>query len=427
MADITAHVLATGDELVSGSLVDTNSAHIARELEDAGADVVRHVCVGDDMERLVQALRETSERADLAVVTGGLGPTMDDLSAEAAARAAGVELVLDEVALAWIRKLFVAIDRPMNPSNEKQAWLPEGAQRLDNPVGTAPGFAVTIGRCLFFFVPGVPHEMRRMVDEQVLPRVRERLGSGVVHAARTLTTFGAPESAIGERVENAADGISGMHVGIRADFPYIYVKLYARAASEDEAAAMLDRGAARVEEAVGEWMIAPHETTLSEVLGGLLRERGATLAVAESCTGGLIGHWITQVSGSSDYFLMSAVTYANEVKQAILGVSGKTLAGHGAVSEQTAREMAEGARRAAGATYGISTTGIAGPSGGSDEKPVGTVCVGLAGPDGSEGRRYFFPIGGRERHKGLFAMAAMEVLRRRLLGLAPPDWPEHKH
>ncbi len=425
MAETRVHVLATGSELVSGSIVDTNSAHISRVLAQNGLGVSRHVTVGDDLEGLAALLKETAEQADVAVVTGGLGPTADDLSAEAAALAAGVPLDLDPEALAWIESVFKALGRAMSPSNRKQALFPRGAERLDNPVGTAPGFAMEIGRCRFFFMPGVPSEMRRMLSGEVLPRLRKLgAGAGAVYGTRCLTTTGAPESVAGERLSGLEAEAPGVTVGWRAAFPYIYVTLYGKAQDRETLDTALEKAAALAAERLGHWVVAREETTLAAVVENILRERGETLAVAESCTGGVLGHWLTEVPGSSDVFLFSGVAYANSVKTAVLGVREETLERHGAVSLETAREMARGARRVSGAAWGVSTTGIAGPSGGSAEKPVGTVCIGISGSGTEEARRFFFNYGDRGWRKQMFAMGALELLRRRLLGLPEPDWPE---
>lgn len=409
-------ILATGDEVLTGALVDTNTAWLAERLETAGMNVVRHHTVGDRIEILPSVFREVGERAEVALVTGGLGPTVDDLSAEAAGLAADSPLELVPAALASVRAYFEERGREMPPSNEKQARLPRGAEVLDNPVGTAPGFAIVIGTCRFFFMPGVPHEMRRMFREQVLPRLIARLGDHrPVHRTRTVTSFGLPESTVGERMEGFDIAFPGMRLGLRAAFPEIHVKLYAADHDADALDGRLDAAARWVAERLGRRTVSLEGKSLEAALGDLLRERGETLAVAESCTGGLIADRITDVSGSSDYFLFSAVTYANDAKIHVLGVREKTLRTCGAVSEETVREMAAGARKAAGATYGIATSGVAGPLGGTEEKPVGTVCVGLAAPEEIVSRRYRFQFPRRRMNKQIFAAAALDLLRRRIL------------
>lgn len=415
-----AEILATGDEIRTGALVDSNSAWIADRLELAGIDVLRHVAVGDDLPVLIETFKEMSARADVVLVTGGLGPTTDDLSAEAAAKAAGTELALDEQALREIEAFFKLLDRPMTDSNRKQAYLPKTAERLPNPVGTAPGFTLEIDGCRFFFMPGVPSEMKRMLNDQVLPRIEKiRGGERRFNLIRTISTFGSTESKIGELVADIPQAVEGVKLGLRSHFPEIQVKFYASGTDEKEITKLLDRAADEALARIGRWAFSEGGEPMESVVGELLRSEGATLALAESCTGGLLAHMVTNVSGSSDYFRFSGVTYSNEAKEAVLGVSKETLERHGAVHEETAKEMAAGARRVAGATYAISTTGIAGPTGGSQEKPVGTVCIGVATPAGAEAHRYVFPFRDRDRNKMLFAMTALDLLRRKLLGLEP--------
>lgn len=413
---MNAEILSTGEEIRTGAIVDSNSAHIARALEEEGLTVARHLCVGDDMSLLTATLAEIGARADVAVVTGGLGPTTDDLSAAAAARAAGVTTVLNTEALAAVERFLCARNIPLRPSQQKQAVLPEGAVWLANPVGSAPGFQLTIGRCRFFFLPGVPHEMRRMLADQVLPRVRDLLPvDRDRHLVRTFSTFGYTESATGDRLAALPDKFPGVRLGLRAHFPEIQVKLYLNG---PDAAGLEKRMAAAaqwVRERLGSTIFSEQEERMEAVVGRLLTARQDTLAVAESCTGGLLSHWLTNVPGSSGYFLFGGVTYANSAKAGVLGVGPQTLERVGAVHEQTVREMAAGARRVAGATYALATSGIAGPDGGTPEKPVGTVCIGLVGPRGSEAFRFRFDFGRRLMNKTIFAMKALDLLRRELL------------
>lgn len=413
-----AEILATGDEIRSGALVDSNSAFIAEKLEENGIEVVRHTCVGDDLNLLSDALREISERVDVALVTGGLGPTTDDRSAEAAAQAAGVKLELHQDALANVERFFKSFKRPMTESNRKQAWLPKGSEILSNPVGTAPGFALNLGRCRLFFLPGVPYEMKRMLTDHVVPDLLAMQGdTAMCSRVKTITTFGLPESLAGEKVAGVETAFPGILLGLRANFPQIQVKLYGR----DSDAGRLDQrlvAAGRwAVERLGKHVISENGESMQTVIGKYLVEQSATLALAESCTGGLLANWLTHVSGSSGYFLFSGVTYANQSKMDVLGVSRETLETYGAVHEKTAQEMAAGARQVAGSTYGLSTSGIAGPDGGAPDKPVGTVCIGFAGPGRCFGRRLFFPFGKRQMNKKIFAMAALNILRKELLGI----------
>ena len=410
-----AEILATGDELRSGALIDSNSAWIAERLEETGIRVTRHTTVGDDLDELVRLFNEAGGRVDIVVVTGGLGPTQDDLSRDAAARAVGAELVLDQDSLDEIESFFTARDRSMPPTNRRQAMFPESAEVLRNPVGTAPGFALKIGRATFFFMPGVPPEMKKMLAEQVLPRIHGMIRDDHCYRTVTITTFGIGESALEEQVRKFYSLYPEIKLGFRAHFPEVQIKLYLK----DESEAGLDRQ----QEMTVDWLkgklahkiVSLKGKSLPRVVGDLLLERKETLAVAESCTGGLIADLLTDRAGSSGFFLLSAVTYANTAKQNILGVPAAILETEGAVSEACVAAMACGVREKVGATWGLATSGIAGPDGGSPEKPVGTICIGLAGPGGVETRRYHFPFRQRLYNKKLFAAQALNRLRLKLL------------
>jgi len=414
--EIKAEILSTGDEVRSGAIVDSNAAHIAQKLEEAGVEVVRHSCVGDDIDILADIFREISNRSDIAVVTGGLGPTEDDLTAEAAAKAAGVELVLDSTALESIEALFKSRNRPLTTSNRKQAIMPKGSTCLLNPVGTAPGFILKMNRCIFFFLPGVPHEMERMLSDAVLPAIEKLTGKVKrYHLVKNISTFGLTEAATGEKLTELTEIFPGIKLGLRATFPEIHVKLYIQGEDEDTLNHDLERATEWVSSRLGVNALSLEGDSMETVVGSLLADNKKTVALAESCTGGLVAHRLTSVPGSSSYFLFSGVTYSNRAKIDVLGVSPETLELYGAVHEETVKEMAEGARRIAGSTFGLSTSGIAGPTGGTEEKPVGTVCIGIAGPDGVEGFRYTLSFGRRSMNKEIFAVVALDLLRRKLL------------
>lgn len=410
-----AEILATGNEVLSGTIADTNSAHIAQVLEAAGIEVRRHTCVGDDLDHIAGAVAEICERADVLLVTGGLGPTGDDLTTEAVARAAGKKLAPDPEARQSMENYFIQRKRSMQPSDAKQALLPEGAQCIVNDIGTAPGFMVAIGGCRVFVMPGVPHEMKHMLETGVMPRIDLlRSGGRLFAASRTLTVFGLPESTVGERMAGFEAAFPGMRYGIRVRFPEIFVKVSTRQPDAEAAQDLAKKACDWVKKQVGESVFSDTGLSLEAEVGRLLVKANATVAVAESCTGGLISDLLTNVAGSSDYFLFSGVTYANQAKIDVLGVSPQTIETHGAVSEETVREMAQGVRRVSGATFGLATSGIAGPSGGTVEKPVGTLCIGLAGPDGVQTSRICLSFQNRQMNKRLFAFLALETLRRRL-------------
>lgn len=305
----------------------------------------------------------------------------------------------------------------MSPSNKKQAMLPRGAESLNNPVGSAPGFVLEIDRCSFFFVPGVPFEMRLMFSDEVLKRI-EKLHGGTdeLSLVKTISTFGITESAIGELLSGLSTEFPEIKPGFRSKFPEIQVKLYIRGKDDKVLRKTLEKASQLVLGKLEKNIFSMNGKSMETVVGWLLAEKEETLAIAESCTGGLISHMLTNVPGSSGYFLFSGITYSNEAKKKVLGVSSEVLQQYGAVHEETVKKMAQGARRVAGATYGLATSGIAGPDGGTDEKPVGTVCIGLATPHDVKGFRFFFPFNTRLMNKRIFAVKALDLLRRELQG-----------
>ncbi len=419
-------ILSTGDEVCSGSIADTNAAHIAAGLADTGITVTRHSCVGDDMNDLVAVLSEIGERSDIAIITGGLGPTVDDLTAEAAACAAGVDCVLDESALESIRRIFAKYSRTMASSDVKQAMLPAGAAPIFNLAGTAPGFIMVIGRCRCYFLPGVPREMERMLAASVIPDIISFQGDGgAITIQKQLSLFGLPEARVNDRLAGFSERFPSVKLGMLARFPIIFVKLTAhspmdglpngnyQAALEENISRAKEWAAARL----GDSVFDVNGRSMEAVVGDLLIKNSATIAVAESCTGGLISHLLTNVPGSSDYFLFSGVTYANSAKMNVLCVEKETMDTFGAVSRETVRQMAAGVRRMSGATYGLATSGIAGPAGGTPEKPVGTVWVGVASEKREETIRFHSPFNDRLSNKQIFAMWALDALRKILTDL----------
>jgi competence/damage-inducible protein CinA-like protein len=410
-----AEILSTGDEVLKGTIVDSNSAYIAEQLVLHGIGVARHMCVGDDRDALVAIVKEISSRADIAIVTGGLGPTSDDLTAETMGMAAGAKLVFSETADRSIENFFKKFGRPRSDSDKKQAMIPEGAECLLNPVGTAPGFMIKIAKCNFFCIPGVPSEMREMLSNSVLPFIQKITGNDrKLLLTRTMSVFGLPEAAVGEHLRELEERFPGIKLGLCAEFPEIKVNLYLKSEDNDNLHGIADEASSWVIDKIGKHVFSKTGESMPAEVGRLLRKENSTISVAESCTGGLISHMLTNVAGSSAYFLFSAITYSNQAKMDVLGVSSKSLKQFGAVSEEVAKEMAKGARHVTGSVYGLSTSGIAGPDGGTDEKPLGTICVGIAGPDFEKGFRYTLSFGSRSRNKTIFAMAALELLRREL-------------
>lgn len=405
-------VLSIGTEITRGELVNTNASWLASALTDLGFEVTEIVTVDDDRGRIVATLERLGRAAQVIVSTGGLGPTTDDLTTEAVADALGLRLVRDESSLDAIRRRFEKLGRPMSESNAKQADFPEGAEILPNPIGTAPGFSVRIGKAVACFMPGVPTEMQRMFDEQVTPRVRA-LASNDAHQVR-LHTFGLPESVVGERLAGVEAAFPGVTIGYRAHFPEIEVKVLARASSGAHARDLCDRATQDVRSRLHDVVYGEGDDSFAGVLGRELRKRGLTLAIAESCTGGLVGHMITREPGASDFLLVDAVTYSNSAKSAFLGVDEEVIRGHGAVSSEVAAAMAEGARHVSGADIALSLTGVAGPTGGTAEKPVGTVYIAVSSASGTTVKHRTFPGGDRHRIQLLAAYAGLHLVRQSL-------------
>jgi len=408
---LRAAVLSTGDELTTGRIVDTNASWIADKLFEIGVELAVVLTVGDHHDRLVWAWRRALELADVVISTGGIGPTTDDLTSEVVAEVVGVPLVEDAEQAARIRRLFAAFGREMPANNLKQALLPRGAIVIPNALGTAPGYRLAHGAKHLVVLPGVPREMKPMMAETVLPWLVELRGGDQVYLARVFQTFGLTESGLDEMVAGAIDPSEG-RVSFRASFPEISLRVVVHG-RPDEARARLDALAARIRERIGPYVYGEGAVTLEEVVGRLLGARRLTVALAESCTGGLVGHRLTNVPGSSAYVRGAVVAYADSAKQDLLGVRRETLAARGAVSEETAGEMAAGARRAFGASIGVSTTGIAGPGGGTPEKPVGLVYLHAEEPDDSVGRRFDFP-GDRYAIRARATAAALHLVRRLL-------------
>lgn len=415
-----AHILSTGDEVLLGDIVDTNSAFLCTALKELGIEVQKITAVGDELDTLASNITEISLQADLCLVTGGLGPTRDDLTALACSKASGQELEMNMAALASMKSYFEKRGFQFTKDNEKQALLPLTSHMLTNHNGTAPGFYMKINQCLFFFMPGVPSEMKLMFEKEIKKVLATEFNLNEEIQIERLTVFGLPESKVGALLNGFEVKFPGMRLGFRADFPVIEVKIILSVSLQNRQTAGPDMAAAKqwVMEQLGNKVVSDQGLTLAQEVGRLLTRQKKTLAIAESCTGGLIANLVTDVAGSSDYFLFSGITYSNEAKMNILNVQKKTILEHGAVHEQTALEMAQGARLKAGADFAVSTTGIAGPGGGTDDKPVGMVCIGLAGPSVSMAKTYRFSFEDRGKNKKMFAMTALERLRRHLVSLA---------
>ncbi|MBN2199687.1 MAG: competence/damage-inducible protein A [Candidatus Aminicenantes bacterium] len=408
-------ILTIGNELTSGKTQDTNSSYIARELQVQGWPVVVMMSVGDDHAAIKGALDHILALADALIVTGGLGPTADDITTAAIGRAFGRKLYTDEVCLKHIQEIFKEFRLHWTENNAKQALFPEGAETIFNPVGTAWGFSLRVDGKVIAVIPGVPAEVKIMLPEGVIPLFRKAFPEASRHVAtRIFKVFGISEAGTDKLLSDIDLEALGVEIGFYPDFPEIHVQLKARTATEEEARERLARAETEVMARLKDNVFGYDEQTLEGVVAELLTERGLTLAVAESLTGGLITDRLTDIPGSSKFFERGCVTYSNRSKTDLLAVPEDILKEHGAVSEQTAVRMAEGVRRQAGTNLGLSTTGIAGPDGGTDEKPVGTVYVALS--DGKETycRHYDTFRWDRRRIKVLSAQAALLMVKRYL-------------
>lgn len=437
---MNVEILTIGDELLRGEIIDSNKARLAQRLLLLDLDCRHQVSVLDDRADMRAAFLQAAARSDIVLVSGGLGPTRDDLTTEVLAETFGRKLELDSASLAAIEAFFARVGREMVDVNRKQAYFPTGADVLANPIGTAPGFALRLerppgpasgprGDVVFFAMPGVPRELDKMMDEQVMPRIdrliaeratRDSVGAASAVAPRRvvraalLRTFGLGESTLeAELAGLARDG--EVELGFRTAFPDNFLRPVARARTAEEA----DRRIAEVVRAIrvklGPVVFAEGEDSMESVVGRLLAEAGKTLATAESCTGGLVAERVTDVPGSSRYFLGGVVAYSNAAKTAQLGVPAALIEREGAVSEAVVRAMAEGARARFGSDFALATSGISGPDGGTPEKPVGLVWIALAAQGGVHADSFVFAVD-RSRHRSLTSQVALDWVRRRLLG-----------
>ena len=421
-------LINTGSELMLGRVLNTHQQWLCRQLADLGYVVTRQVAVPDTGSDIERAVREALARADLVIATGGLGPTSDDLTRDLVAQLLGKELREDAAVLAHIRSFFESRKRPMPERTQVQALIPEGAIVLHNPHGTAPGLAMELRPNLFrtggkaswlIMLPGPPRELRPMFTDSVAPLLRRMLPPASGFVCLTLRTTGVGESVVQEKIGGPLQRLveAGLDLGYCARPGQVDVRL---ASSGGDAEQRVREAEAVVRELLGPHIYGVEDEDLETVIVRLLTERKATLALAESCTGGGIANRVTNVPGASAVLLAGLVTYSNAAKQKFLGVRAETLEQHGAVSKPVAREMAEGARRETQADYALSVTGIAGPSGGTPGKPVGTVFIGLAGPSGTVVQRQFNPYD-RETFKQVSSQQALELLRRTMLSGGAED------
>jgi nicotinamide-nucleotide amidase len=411
-----AEIIAVGSELLTPERLDTNSLYLTAELNKLGVEVVTKCVIGDDLNRLADAVARALDRSGIVILSGGLGPTEDDLTREAVAQATGRELVFHPEIAEALERRFAAMKRKMSEINKRQAFVIAGAEILPNDRGTAPGQWVSTNRAVAMLLPGPPHELKAMFEQQCLPRLIRIAPKQAIRTA-FLRVTGMPESDLDALISPVYKKYPNVATTILAANGDLQVHLRARCDTEPEAEALLAEVVPPIESLLGDRLYSRNGDPLEVLVGGLLRQCNATLAVAESCTGGMLGARLTAVPGSSQYFAGGFITYSNRLKHELLGVPAETLDSFGAVSPETAEAMAAGARERAGSTYAVSITGVAGPDGGSPEKPVGLVYIGIAGPEGTAVAQRRF-IGDRERIRVFTTQAALDLLRRRLQGLA---------
>jgi len=414
-----AEILTIGTELLLGQIVDTNAAYIGERLAEAGIDLFTKTTVGDNRGRIAAALRSALERSDIIIATGGLGPTEDDLTREVFAEVLGMPLTLDEGILAAIRQRFAARGIPMPENNAKQAMVPAGATVIPNPRGTAPGLLLrTPQGQTIACMPGVPSEMKPMLTDEIIPRLRRLHGIRGMIRSRVLKSWGLAESRVDELINDLFRTQRNPSIALLAKSGEIHIRLTAKGEEARAIEAMLDALEAKIRPRLGEAIFGRDAEEMETVVGRLLRERRLTLALAESCTGGLVAHRLTNVPGSSEYFERGVVTYSNQAKTEVLGVPVELVAAKGAVSPEVTEAMASGVRRLARADLGAAVTGIAGPAGGTPEKPVGLTYVALAWDGGAVSRelRLFTE---RDLNKIRASQALLDMLRRHLVRPEP--------
>jgi len=406
-------ILTTGDELMSGLTRDGNFQWGGEILTALGFGVTFHTTVGDDRETLHSAINTAKNRADAVIVTGGLGPTPDDLTIEVAVQFFGVGLELNKPSLDMMTQRFEKIGRKVSKTNMKQVYLPAGSIALLNKWGTAPGFKKISGETVFFFLPGVPKEFRAMMEEYVIPELKTRNPEMKKVCMRLVKTFGLPESEVAQKLEGIER--EGIKLGYRAHFREIHLRVSAFGDTESEAQSLMDEFLQEIHGRLGNYIFTTTGDMLEEVVGKMLKEKNMTLSCAESCTGGLLAHRITNIPGSSSYFLEGVVSYSNEAKAKILGVPIGVIEEHGAVSAPVVEAMANGVKLLSGSDIGIGISGIAGPGGGTAEKPVGTVFIGMESTSGGSSTHEFHFHGTREEIKLITVLNALDLIRKSLL------------
>lgn len=405
---MNGEIIAIGDELVSGKVLNTTASFAANKLFTAGCQVTRITSIGDNPDDIEECLLAAIKRSKYVIITGGLGPTTDDITNEVTSKALGRPQVLNEMILEKIRR---AKKRFANSAflREKLAWLPEGAEVL-NPEGRAAGYLLIHQDIPLFFLPGVPKELEDHLINRVIPMLSRFFSGKISIRQQTFKVFGLSETEINKLFEKLESSQDGLSIGYYPNFPEVNVTATVKGRNSGKVAEIFHMACNTIEQLLGRYVVAVNEETLEEVVGRLLLEKGGILSLSESCTGGLVSHRVTSIPGSSGWFEGGVITYSNKSKEDFLGVSPKTLSLHGAVSSQAAMEMANGVKRLAGTGYSLAITGIAGPSGGTTQKPVGTVYIALSTPERTVAERFQF-IGTRHMIQILAAETALDLLR----------------
>lgn len=409
-----AEIITIGDELLIGQVVDTNSAWLGQQLTFNGIHLYRKTAVADKPEEIKAALQEAIQRSQIILITGGLGPTKDDLTKATLAEFFGMKMRFDESVLKHITDLFAKFGREVTPTNRTQAEVPEGCEVIHNANGTAPGMRFNVNGKIIVSMPGVPYEMKAMFSDGVLPGIRAHFTLPAIYH-RTVMTQGIGESWLSDTLTDWEASLKKENIGL-AYLPapgLVRLRLTASGGKGDDVKSKIDRKIKELPALIGKYMFATEDTSLSQVVGKLLAGRKETIVTAESCTGGYIAHLLTMVPGSSGYYLGSTLTYAYEVKTSLLGIPYELMLKHGAVSEEVACLMAQNVRKKLGADYALSTTGVAGPDGGTADKPVGTVWIGIATKDGVEAKKFQFGDN-RERNIERSGQAALMMLYKKL-------------
>lgn len=405
-------LLLTGNELMTGDTVDSNSARIAKEFLDHGFEIHYKVTVSDELSILVEEIKRLSNQFDVVLMNGGLGPTTDDLTAEALSLATGSQLIEHPKAMTHLQSWCERRNQPLNPQNRKQALLPECVDIVPNPVGSAVGFSCLLNQCLLICTPGVPTELSAMLDQSIVPLLKQHFIDVNEPRRYRLRVFGMGESGLQKRITDAFHKVPDeLEIGFRASVPLLELKLKVDQADQHS---MLDEWRQNMYRLLGDHIVTEDSRTLAHVVMDLLKDQDKTVTFAESCTGGLIASSLTEISGSSAVFEAGYITYSNMAKINMIGVSQNTLEQHGAVSEAVVREMLSGALKHSGADIGVAVSGIAGPTGGTDEKPVGTVWVAWGEPDSIQARQFYFP-GNRLYFQKIVAALGLDLIRRTLI------------